>query len=501
MRFVMKFGTQHERKCGFMFKKTGLTALVLAVAMLFSFFSFAEDDSAKIYFRLEDPYFTDGETEYDLSGMKVEFQVSHSPLFEQLLLSVITAKGTARAAIESLPDAVSIYGDGFSSTYTMTPEYLTKIIAENFAQLGQLENVQLPNTADLIKVFTSQPETETPAFSLKDAIDALYVMCLEALSGATENALTETVDTFVHTGLKAKVIDIDITAAQIDAMVIPMLSELDAFIMSNNNPAFEELKQLGSISQLYEASIKQLNLSLKGKIYVGSNSVYTVCGIYMLDRLMTTAYAEVMSGDTSAVYMNIPITDEEGNTVTFYVTAEADANGDGSERFELGAIEGERQMLLATIEHLGDNYDFYFGFSKDSNFIELTEKFSSDQKTYRNFILGSNIKGVMYELDYDGVITTTENTRNERADISITSNVGIAAKAVLEFGTAPFDAVSIIPSTETVPAVNLDGITEEQGVQLTVDFTNLLTQTMIILQYGVPGFATLLAQLTQPPVG
>ncbi len=484
-----------------MFKKTGLTALVLAVAMLFSFFSFAEDDSAKIYFRLEDPYFTDGETEYDLSGMKVEFQVSHSPLFEQLLLSVITAKGTARAAIESLPDAVSIYGDGFSSTYTMTPEYLTKIIAENFAQLGQLENVQLPNTADLIKVFTSQPETETPAFSLKDAIDALYVMCLEALSGATENALTETVDTFVHTGLKAKVIDIDITAAQIDAMVIPMLSELDAFIMSNNNPAFEELKQLGSISQLYEASFKQLNISLKGKIYVGSNSVYTVCDIYMLDRLMTTAYAEVMSDDTSAVYMNMPIADENGNTVTFYVTAEANANGDGSESFELGALDGERQMLLAQYKHYGIDYEAYFGFAEGTDFIELNSKYSSDEKTNRDLWLSCYLNGMMFEMNYDGAITTADDSRNERANFSVTSNIGIAARAVVEFGTAPFDAVSIIPSTETVPAVNLDGITEEQGVQLTVDFTNLLTQTMIILQYGVPGFATLLAQFTQPSVG
>ncbi len=499
MRFVMKTGAQHERKCGFMFKKNGLTALVLAVAMLFSFFSFAEDDSAKIYFRLEDPYFTDGETEYDLSGMKVEFQVSHSPLFEQLLLSVITAKGTARAAIESLPDAVSIYGDGFSSTYTMTPDYLKQIIVD---RIGIPESFELPSTVELLEPLGLRRVNDIPTISIKEAIDTLYVMCLEALTDASENALTETVDTFVHTGLKAKAIDIDMSAAQIDAMLLSMLNELDAFIMSSDNPALADFKRYGSIAQLYEASFKQLNISLKGKVYVGSDSIYTVCGLYALDELLTTAYVEVLSGISSAIYVNIPVLDDAGNAMTtLYITSEANANGDGSERFELGAIEGERQMLLATIEHFGDNYDFYFGFSKDSNFIELTEKFSSDQKTYRNFILGSNINGVMYELDYDGVITTTENTRNERVDISITSNVGIAAKAVLEFGTAQFDAVSIIPSTETVPAVNLDGITEEQGVQLTVDFTNLLTQTMIILQYGVPGFAPLLAQLTQPPVG
>ncbi len=480
-----------------MFKKTGLTALALAAVMLLSVFAFAEGGSEKYYLRLEDPYFTDGETEYDLSGMKVELQLSQSTTFEQLLLSVITAKGTARAAIEAAPESVSIYGDGFSASYTMTPEYMFQILSEYLGNEIDFEGI----ADDTFDDDTVILDAEMPSLSLKDAIDDIYLFALTNVWEMMENAPTETVDTFAYTGLEAKVVDFEITPSQIEEWILPMLQELDVVLKTSENFASEQVGEImpatGSYAELYETNIKPLNISLKGRSYVGSDNIYIVCDIYMLDQLITTAYAEVINGDASALYLNMPIVDVEGKTTTLYITAEVNKNGDDGERFELGATDGETPMLLMLIDHKGIDYDVYFGVAKDTDFFELSAKYSCDEKTKRNLWLSGNINGIMIEMDYAGVITTAADSQNERANLSVTTNMGIAAKAVIEFGTAPFDAKSIIPSTDTVPVVNLDGITPEQNAQLSVDFNNLLTQTIIILQYGVPGFSALLSQISQ----
>lgn len=467
--------------------KTKACAILIAMIMLFSFVCPAENG----YVTISDPYYTDGESVYDLTGLSANLSYAKAENAMQLILRAITAYEQKAAGIEIENEIVSLYADGFSSRYTMSLDDLVMLVQEATDGSDQINTIM--NSA----FSGNKVSEETPDLSLEQMINDIYD-AIYADGSMLAGAKTATVDTFLHTSMNAFVVSMDMTAEEIDKQLAPIVSMLDedeTFVELLNkyvagevytNENGETVIAPRTYSSLYEETVRPLALSVKGNAYYGEDDIFIEWTLMSGEKALLPVFLEVTNAETPCLYMNIPMDDNQ----VVYATIES-----GSDDYvEIGVLDGERTIALVTYQEYESSgmpvQDFYIGVTEGNALYNFSFVNSTDHETVRNIYASAYLDGIEVQLSYSGAISSDYGDRNEQGSLQLATNIGIQAKVNIGFGTGDGAPVEFIPSD--IPQKDLASMTDEESNMLLLDFSNLLNSLSSALIMGVPGFAELL---------
>lgn len=467
--------------------KTKACAILIAMIMLFSFVCPAENG----YVTISDPYYTDGESVYDLTGLSANLSYAKAENAMQLILRAITAYEQKAAGIEIENEIISLYADGFSSRYTMSLEDLVMLVQEATDGSDQINTIM--NSA----FSGNKVSEETPELSLEQMINDIYD-AIYADGSMLVGAKTANVDTFLHTSMNAFVVSMDMTAEEMDKQLAPIVSMLDedeTFVELLNKYAAGEVytNENGetviasrTYSSLYEEAVRPLALSVKGNAYYGEDDIFIEWTLMSGEKALLPVFLEVTNAETPCLYMNIPMDDNQ----VVYATIES-----GSDDYvEIGVLDGERTIALVTYQEYESSgmpvKDFYIGVTEGNALYNFSFVNSTDHETARNIYASAYLDGIEVQLSYSGAISSDYGDRNEQGSLQLATNIGIQAKVNIGFGTGNGAPVEFIPSD--IPQKDLASMTDEESNMLLLDFSNLLNSLSSALIMGVPGFAELL---------
>ena len=464
-------------------------ALLIAVIMLFSFVCSAENG----YVTISDPYYTDGNTVYDLTGLSANVSYAKAENLIQLLLSVVTSYGQTSGGIEIVNEVVSLYADGFKNRYTMSLADLMMLISEAVdADPSVLVSGLLAEDEASIAV------NENAKISVKDMISAVYNGIYKDGSQLAE-AKSGQVDTFLHNGMNAFVVPFEVTAEEIDAAAMQLCTEIDARgLMTSEVAAFlgEDMdgnnENMITATALYESNTKPLKLNVKGNAYYGENDIFVELNLCQADAVVLTAFFEVTNTEKPSLYLNIPVEDDAFGKMVIYATIEGSEDG-SDDYLEIGILENDRTIALVTYqvyENAGiPVQDFYLGVTVGNSLYSFAFVNSTDHATKRDIHMSAYLDGIEAQLSYSGVISGDFGDKNEQGTIRLATNIGLQASVNLGFGTGSGEPTSVIP--EGIGALEIVSMDENQSTIMMEDFNNLVNSLMASLVMGVPGIAQL----------
>ncbi len=461
--------------------KTKACALLLAIVMLFSFVCTAENS----YLTVSDPYYTDGTNVYDLSGLSCDISVSLGEALMQLIVRAVTTEGTVSGIVEMEDETVSLFADDFSAVYQMTKN--------DFGEMAK-EAVDHSALSDekIDSLFKNAGGQNTfKGLSLKAIVSAVY----DGIYGDAsqlENAKTGFVSTFLHSGMNAFVVPIEVTAEETDRFFTEFCMKVDEKnLMSDEIFAFltgEENTGAMTAVDLYERNTKPLNLNVKGNVYYGENDIFIELNLLHGDQVVLPAYMEVTNTDDPILYINMQLDDES----VLYATIETTANGK-NDFLEIGALDNERTVALVTYQMYDDSgipvKDLYLGFADGNALYNVSFINKTDKETMRMIFLSAYLDGIEMQLSYNGAISNDYGDKNEQGRIQLATNIGIQAHADIGFGTGSGSQETAIPSDTEV--INVSSMTEEESQRMMLDFRNFTSKVMSTLVMGVPGIARL----------
>ncbi len=465
--------------------KTKACALLIAIIMLFSFVCPAENG----YVTISDPYYTDGENVYDLTGFSANLSYARAENMIQLILRAITAYSQTAAGIEIENETVSLYADGFSGRYTMSVDDFMMLLSE--ATDGNTD------VSGIVSGFLTEsvPAVSTAGGSLSSFITDIYT-AIYADGSQLENAKKGVADTFLHAGMSAFVVSIDQTAESIDAVISDFCAQIDA-----QGLVSEELLQVLSgqtdvsgmtALSLYEERLKPLNLNMKGNAYYGENDIFIEWNLCAGEKVLLPVFLEVTNTETPSLYMNVNANDGYGGNIVLYATIECSPDG-RNDYLEIGALEDERTVALVTYqvyENAGMPVkDFYLGLASGNALYNFSFVTATDNQTSRSIYLGAYLDGIEAQISYTGAISSDYGDVNEQGVLQLATNIGIQAKMNVGFGAGSGAPVGFIP--EGIPARDIVSMTEIEGQYMMIDFQNLVSSLMTSLVMGVPGISQL----------
>lgn len=484
--------------------KNRFLAFVLSIIMLLSFASTAESG----YITISDPYYTDGETVYDLTGLSVNFSAASVPEMYQMILRVITTAGEVKAALEIEGENVSLYADGFSAEYTLTKEDYLALIGEALDNGAQTAF----DSYALNQSFTSDNQN-APLFSVKEAISFVY----DSVYGdgsQLKDAKTATVDTFLHTKMSTFMVPFAYTTDEVNQMIVSVLSEIEkepriqALLLNNSlyfsmipyanteNPSDSIDPETGNISlvSLFDGLLKELELSVDGCVYYGENDIFAEINVRSKGEAALPMIFETAKAEKSALYFKMPVKDENGSETVLYATIEG---GDSAfdDYVEIGVLKDGNTSALMIYQVYEDSEtkmpvkDAYLGMANGPSLYNVSFVASTDDETQRSMYVSVYMDGLEIQMNYDGQITGEFGEKNEAGKIALATNFGVQARANIGFGTGENAPVSIVPEgTGEMPIVSPDG----ENTQLMTDFQALVNNVTAMLIMGVPGIASLM---------
>lgn len=471
--------------------KTKACALLIAIIMLLSFVCPAENG----YVTISDPYYTDGENEYDLTGLSANLSYAKAENVMQLILRAITSYEQTAAGIEIDNETVSLYADGFSGKYTMSLNDLVMLLQE------ALDGNQAADTF-IDGLLTGGHKTQaSPEASLSigsmisDIYNAIY-----ADGSLIANAQTGSVDTFLHTQMSAFVVPMQMTAEELEEAILPFLNGLDQkeeflsvlntymaadpYAVNNGESVYETQTAVS----LYEEMIKPLNLNTKGSAYFGEDDIFIEWYLLSGEEVALPVFLEVTNTEKPSLYMNI----QAGDDIVIYATIESAEDG-MNDYVEIGVLEGERTTALITYqvyENAGmPVQDFYVGLAPGNALYNFSFVHATDDETARNIHASAYLDGMEVQLSYTGTISSDYGDRNEQGVLRLATNIGIQAGVNVGFGTGTGAPVEFIP--DGIPAMDIVSMNDEENQMMMLDFGNLVNKLTTSLIMGVPGFAQL----------
>ena len=467
--------------------KTKACALMMALMMLFSFVCTAENG----YVTISDPYYTDGTDVYDLTGLSFNVSYAKAEMLSQFILRAVTSAGMVSGGIEIEDKIVSLYADGFSAKYTMSAQDLALLIGEAVDMDG-----------DFSSIMSDAAKTQAPSsLSLSEIVTSVY-SGIYADGTSLENAKIATVDTFLHAGMSAFCVPLDMSCEEIENMIAPFLSALDqeeALVNALNrfaagDPYASENGETAcapaTFTSFYENTIKPLSLNVKGNAYYGENDIFIEWNLLMGEKVVLPVFLEVTNTENPSLYMNVLLDD---GAYVFYATIEASADG-MNDYLEMGVLEGERTAALVTYQvYLNENIpvqDLYIGLTNGNELYNLSFVNATDNETVRSIFLGAYLNGVEAQLSYTGAITSDYGDTNEQGVIQLATNIGMMAKMNVGFGCGSGEPTAFIP--EDMPGKEIVSLTEEENQNMLMEINNLLETLKNALVIGVPGFAQLI---------
>lgn len=464
--------------------KTKACALLVAIIMLFSFMCPAENG----YVTISDPYYTDGENVYDLTGLSANLSFAKAENVIQLILRAITAYEQTAAGIEIENEVVSLYADGFAGRYTMSLNDLMMLLGE--ATYG---NFAINTSIDAL-LLSNQENKAAAEVSLKKMISEIYD-AIYADGSILAGAKAGTVDTFLHSSMSAFVVPIDMTAEEMDAQIASFASMMDedeslvnflnGYVMGDPYAAEngEAVIAPKTFVSLYEEVVKPLNLSVKGNAYFGEDDIFIEWNLMSGEEAVIPVFMEVTNAENPSLYMNVQMNDK----MVVYATIESGKN----DYLEIGVLEDERTIALVTYqvyENAGmPVQDYYVGLAYGNALYNFSFVNSTDNETARNIHASAYLDGMEIQLSYTGAISSDYGDRNEQGSIQLATNFGIRANVNVGFGTGTGEPVEFIPAE--IPVKDIVAMNDEENQLMMLDFGNLVNKLTTSLIMGVPGFA------------
>lgn len=467
--------------------KTKMCTLMVAVIMLFSFVCNAENG----YVTISDPYYTDGTNVYDLTGLSFNVSYARAEMISQLILRAVTSTGAVAGGIETDGETVSLYADGFSSKYTMSLEDLMLLIGE-----------AIDGNQNFIEILSVDQNAQAPSeITLSDLVSGIYDD-LYADGSKLTNAKIATVDTFLHAGMSAFSVPLDMSSEEIESAILPILSALDGqksllTILNRyaaSDPYADENGEIFyepvTFVSFYENEIKPLNLNVKGNAYYGENEIFIEWNLLKGEDVILPAFLEVTNTENPSLYVNVLL---NNGAYVFYATIEASENG-LNDYLEMGVLEGERTAALMTYQvYMNENIpvqDLYIGVTSGNELYNFSIVNATDSETTRDIHVIAYLDGIEAQLSYTGAITSDYGDINEQGVLQLATNIGMMARVNVGFGRGSGEPAAFIP--EDIPGKEIVSMTDEENERMMIDFSNLLETLKNTLIMGVPGIAQIL---------
>ena len=465
--------------------KTKACAVFIAIIMLFSFVCPAENG----YVTISDPYYTDGENVYDLTGLSANLSYAKAGHVFELILRAITSYSQTAAGIEIENETVSLYADGFMNRYTMSEDDLIMLLME--ATDGSMDVSSLISGLTHENVSELNTETEKMSSLISDIYAKVY-----GDGSQLANAKKATVDTFLHKGMSAFVVPVDQSAEAVDALISELLGQIDTQV-GVSEEIFVLLTGRSDVSgmtalSLYEEKVKPIGLNIKGNAYYGENEIFIEWNLCAGEEVLLPVFVEVTNTDTPSLYVNVNFDDGYGGKIVVYATIESSADG-LNDYLEIGVLEDERTTALVTYQvYQNDGMpvkDFYLGLANGNELYNFSFVSMTDSETARNLHVSAYLDGMEIQLSYNGTISSDYGDRNEQGVLQLATNFGIHAKANVGFGTGSGSPVEFIP--DELPEKDIAAMNDEESQTMMAEFSNLLNTLSVSLVMGVPGFAQL----------
>ncbi len=467
--------------------KTKICTLMVAVIMLFSFVCTAENG----YVTIADPYYTDGTNVYDLTGLSFNVSYARAEMLSQLILRAVTSTGAVAGGIEADGENVSLYADGFSAKYTMSLEDLILLIGE-----------AVDGNQDFFEILSVEQNVQAPSeITLSDLVFGIYDD-LYADGSKLTNAKIATVDTFLHAGMSAFSVSLDMSSEEIENAILPILSALDGqesllTILNRYAASDPYANENGEIFyepvtfvSFYENEIKPLNLNVKGNAYYGENEIFIEWNLLKGEDVILPAFLEVTNTENPSLYVNVLL---NNGAYVFYATIEASENG-LNDYLEMGVLEGERTAALMTYQvYMNENIpvqDLYIGVTSGNELYNFSIVNETDSETTRNIHVTAYLDGIEAQLSYTGAITSDYGDTNEQGVFQLATNIGMMGRVNVGFGRGSGEPAAFIP--EEIPGKEIVSMTDEENERMMIDFSNLLETLENTLIIGVPGIAQVL---------
>ena len=486
-----------------MLKKRFL-AFLMSAMMLFSVCSFAQSG----YVTVSDPYYSDGQREYDFTGLSVNLTAAAVPEMYQMIFRVITTAGQAAAAIEIEDDDISVYADGFMAEYTMTvEEYLAKLSPE----VDEEEASRM--TSGALYQDTVVNRKNGASFRVQDAVDHVYDR-IYGDGSQLKDAKTATVDTFLHKKRSTFMVLFSYSPEELDRMIqagieknenylkiielltvnLPVASMLTS--VYNIDPSMYTYAETGMVSfaALYENLIKPLELSMDGCIYYGENDIFAEISVKIEDEVVMPILFEITKAEKSSLYLKIPVGEKDESETVLYATIEGGEN-EYDDYVELGVLENGNTTLLTIYQVYEDKTtgmpvkDMYTGMARGAALYNISLLLSTDNETARTLYASAYLDGIELQFKYDGKIVSEYGEKNETGTLSFATNYGLVFRTNIGVGMGENDPFSIVPEgTERKPL-------SEAGsgdMSFLYDISRFAEKIDTLLQMGVPGFSQMM---------
>lgn len=467
-------------------QKKRFCAFLMALVMLMTFPAHAKSG----YVTISDPYYTDGTSVYDLTGLSVNLSAALTENVFQLLARVITTAGQMNAGAELSGGKVACFADGFSAKYTLSVEDLKLLLGE------ALDNTSLEAFDPEVLYALSGTEQAQEPFGVAGLINGIYDLVYADGSQLAE-AKTATVDTFLHTAMSAFMVPAQISAEEMDQMLVSLFAELDSqpevqqYLAQMNAAA----QTAFTLSSFYQSDIKPLEMSIDGSVYYGENDIFAEIYLCFKGERVIPVLFEVTNSEKPAMYFKLPIEAEEGNEIVVYSTIEAGANVYDN-YLEMGILENGATIALLMYQVYEDAQrgipvkDFYAGLASGASLYNFSLVSVTDNESVRSLHASAYMDGLEAQLSYDGTIMREYGEKTEIGEAAFATNFGMLARATIGFGSGESEPASFIP--EGTNEKNIAVMTEAEANQFMIDADNMVNMLIGLLFTGVPGLSQLL---------
>ncbi|MBQ3080062.1 MAG: hypothetical protein IJC48_08725 [Clostridia bacterium] len=461
-------------------------SLALAVFMIFgACTAYAQENH---YMLISDPYFSDGQNVYDLSGLTISLSHKKDPSISQWILAAVTSSAQSTITAESDGKTMYISADGFESVYT----------AEVSEIIGMLDGQKIVQALLDHVIGIGPTESVLGARNVRDIIGLIYGTLTQDLNTLNE-ASTATIDTFNYEDIVVYEKPVDYTGEQVDKTIKMLIEKIEALLDSTIVDEQYEYEPGGLLKE-YQRLVEPMKLSVKGSVYYGQDVVFIDCMISEDGTEVFPIYAEITNTSSPVIYVNVPFTDESGNEHLLYATVEADVDG-YREYMEAGILTNEIPSFMILYTNQDDDAnntsrrEFYTSAQINQEMYEFNLVYASDRSSYRDIWVNTYFNGVQAAVEYSGVIEDVEGEESEYGKITLATNLGLTGNVSVMLGVVEDDVISAFEMEENINIVSLIGEDGKVTDLIKGDIERFFGHIKEHLSYAIPGFGSMIALL------